>query len=143
MTWRDDPRVVQCRTHLRGVRGRSWKRREDLSRKDRAGDSNRTPGTSRRDGLHSPLRGDIARSMMLTDHYVDRNALESLGQRIKSGESIVYDAQQFADQIQFINTDPVFLERVQHPERFPPSILDRIGCVVLPWAVFIAIIALA
>lgn len=47
MIWRDDPRVVQCRTHLRGVRGRSWQRWEDFSRKDRASDSTRAPGTSR------------------------------------------------------------------------------------------------
>ena len=80
---------------------------------------------------------DMARSILLSDHNRKVDALRSAGQQIKNA-AFIFDTEEVAPVIADLQSDPALLEKIQHPERFPPNPILR----VLPWAFGVAMIAL-
>src|SRR4030095_7703517 len=71
---------------------------------------------------------DLARSLFLTDHHNKPDILLSIGRAIKDG-TFTFDPDLIAPFVAVIGRDAAWLERIQHPERFGPSLFWR----VLPW----------
>jgi hypothetical protein len=75
---------------------------------------------------------DLAKSMMLTDHFFKADQLHAFGTRIKDKETVSYDEKQLQQWIEEFESDPEALDRLQHPEKYRASIVSRIGCIAIP-----------
>jgi hypothetical protein len=84
---------------------------------------------------------DVAKSMMLTDHFFKGTELHDIGRRIQEGESLQYDEEQLRGWVQLYESEPENLDKILHPEKYPPSILARLGCWLVLLLMFGTILA--
>jgi hypothetical protein len=87
---------------------------------------------------HRPVEiYELARSLFLTDHHHQPAELLQAGRKIKEG-TFTFDTDELAPFIAAVGRDPVWLEKIQHPEPFRPGIFWR----VLPWLIGVGLVAL-
>jgi len=80
------------------------------------------------------------KSMLLCDHHMEAKELQEVGKRIQRGEPVEFDDDTVRQWVSQLESDPEELDKLLHPEKYPSSMASRIGCIVIPSLVFLAIL---